>query len=203
MIKKIYNINNIRYEHKNKNTISSFLSIYGFGKIKAKRLTEYMLTKNRGTTRRKNNNKFKINIVNFLYAKRKVFYFLFNTQKLDKKLRYESFRNLKRKIEVFAYPAYRLFQRLPQKGQRTRANAHGPKHYNPFYSLGLHSPELKRKLEFMYKRKELFLNRRQRQLREYVAKYKAAKQKKMQKEARKQKTKLAKQNYIKNLNTNR
>jgi ribosomal protein S13 len=198
---KIYTINNIRYQHQVNNMMKSFLSIYGIGKIKAKRLIEYMMTKNRGTTRRRKNNRFKTNIVHLLYAKRRVFYHLFNRERLDKRLRYQSFISVKRKIEVYAYTAYRLFQRLPQKGQRTRANAHGPKHYNPFYVLGLHSAQLQRTLEFLYKRKELFLNRRQRQLREYIEKYKISKLKKVQKEAKKQKKKLAEQNFIKNFKT--
>jgi len=64
-----------------------------------------------------------------------------------------------KKIKAQTYQAYRLFQGLPTKGQRTRANGNTPRHYNPFLAIGLDDSYYKEQ-QPVFKMLELSLNER-------------------------------------------
>jgi ribosomal protein S13 len=185
-------INKIFVKYNMQKMTRSFKSIYGIGKIKARRLTTFMLKKPQ-------KNSFETTVRNE-YSKKRVFYQIFNRLFLDRAVRYFVYLNIKHKLQIFLYSAYRLFQELPQKGQRTKANAHGPKNYNPFFALKMHSENVKEKIKFVYRRKELFLNRKTKQLTEYINQYMKFAGKDEKKSLKKANTKLSTQNYIRNMN---
>jgi hypothetical protein len=101
-------------------------------------------------------------------------------------------------MEIFCYQAYRLFQNLPTKGQRTKCNAGTPAHRNPYLSLRVNTliyPEL----EIKAKQYELFNNGRFDELKAFN---KSLEDKaKMRKADIKAKTKASKQAFIKNQKT--
>lgn len=165
--------------------VSTFATLYGIGKIKALKLNAFLL-------HHPNQHKFSMDFDTLL--RHPVGQNLFSKIMLDKRIRLLVAGNLRRKILMFCYQAYRLFQKLPTKGQRTRTNAGTPSHLNPYLSLKI-NPIFYSTLEIVYKKRELLHNAR---LDELKAFKKALEQKdKMQKVNRKLKAKEAKQKYYK------
>jgi hypothetical protein len=125
---------------------------------------------------------------------------IFSKLFLDKKIRLYVSHNLRDKILIFCYQAYRLFQNLPTRGQRTRANAGTPSHLNPYLQLRINL-SFYPVLAIAYKRRELFYNERFDELKAFN-KLQLEKEK-MRKADRKQKDKASMQNQIKNERTKR
>ena len=105
--------------------------------------------------------------------------------------------NLQNKIKTHCYSVYRLFQNLPMKGQRTRANSGTPKHFNPYLSLKIDEKFYKERIVF-FKKLEFRLNNREKQLRAFNENL--AQEAKELKKTRKQKTKEKRQQFFKNQN---
>jgi len=130
--------------------VSTFATIYGIGRVKASRLNAFLLN-------HPDQKQFKKDIVSLMYDDigRNIFTKLF----IDKKVRLYVSHNLRDKILIFCYQAYRLFQSLPTKGQRTKANAGTPARLNPYLSLKINL-SFYPVLAIAYKRRELFNNGR-------------------------------------------
>jgi ribosomal protein S13 len=165
--------------------VSTFATIYGIGRVKALRLNSFLLN-------HPNQKQFKKDITSLMYDSvgRNIFTKLF----LDKKVRLYVSQTLRDKILIFCYQAYRLFQNLPTRGQRTKANAGTPRRLNSYLSLRINQ-SFYPVLATAYKRRELFYNGRFDELKAYN---KALVEKeKMRKSDRKLRDKASMQNYIK------
>jgi len=144
--------------HKRRYYISTFDTIYGIGRVKAKRLSSFLLH-------------HPLQITGNNYQLTEIFTrsigagFLKNVP-VGKRIRLFVSGNLYKKMIIFHYQAYRIFQNLPTKGQRTKANAGTPSHLNPYLSLKI-SIELYSMLKIIYKKRELFYNDRFDELRSF------------------------------------
>jgi ribosomal protein S13 len=166
--------------------IATFNTIYGIGKVKANRLNAFLLNH---PTQVEFNKDF-ITLMQEPLGRQ-----IINRLPLDIKLRLVISRNIKKKILIFCYQAYRLFQNLPTKGQRTKANAGTPSRLNPYLSLRINQAFYP-VLAIAYKRRELLYNERFDELKAFN---KALLEKeKMEKTDRKQKDKKSLQAHIKN-----
>jgi len=113
---------------------------------------------------------------------------------LEKKIRLYVAYQLRDKMLTYCYSAYRIFQQLPTKGQRTKCNAGTPRRLNPYLSLKI-NVERYSALATAYKRKELFYNGRFDELKAFnIA---LIEKEKMKKTERKLKDKASAQAYIK------
>lgn len=178
-------IGNVRIYHR-PSCMATFHTIYGIGKTKAFRLNAFLLN-------HPDQKVFKNGFEALSYGdlSRNIFYRLF----LDKKIRLYVSHQLRDKILTFCYQAYRLFQDLPTKGQRTKANAGTPSRLNPYLSLKINA-SFYPALSIAYKRRELLYNDR---IDELKAFNKALEDKeKMKKADQKQKNKASLQNFIRN-----
>jgi hypothetical protein len=92
---------------------------------------------------------------------------------------------------------FRLFQGLPGRGQRTRANGRTPRNYNPYIAVGVNY-YFYPALEIAYKRRELKHNDRFDELKAYDAHI--AEQEKL-KEEKGNKAKAAKEAFIREQKT--
>jgi len=170
--------------------ITTLDTIYGIGKVKAARLNAFLLNHPSQT-------EFETDFSSILQDTkgRNIMYKLF----IETKIRLSVAQDLQAKINAYCYQAYRMFQDLPTKGQRTHGNAGTPSHLNPYLSLNINQDfYLAKKIE--YKRKELLLNGRHEELKTFNDDL-VTKQK-MKKTDDKRKSKLSKQNFIKNLKKN-
>jgi len=122
---KSITVGNVRIEHR-PSCMATFSSIYGIGIAKAVRLNAFLLNHPDAKVF-----KHGFEALSTGELTRNIFYRLF----LDKKIRLYVSNQLKDKIIIFCYQAYRIFQDLPTKGQRTKANAGTPSHLNPYLSL--------------------------------------------------------------------
>jgi ribosomal protein S13 len=117
-----------------------------------------------------------------------------HTLLLDRTLRLTIGYHLRDKICSFTYPAFRLFQGLPTRGQRSRSNAMGIKNVNPFLSLKIKSPFYEI-YSIIYKRKELLFNGRKDELKLYERSI--HEKEKMKKTEKLVKAKKARESYFK------
>lgn len=167
--------------------IATFDTVYGIGKVKAARLNAFLLNHPAQTIFAKDllsllQEQKGRNIVNKLF--------------IEKKIRLAVSHNIKNKIFMFCYQAYRMFQNLPTKGQRTHGNAGTPSRLNPYLSLKV-NPSLYPVMQIAYKRRELMNNERYDDLKAFNDAL--VEKEKMKKSDLKQKSKLAKQaQYKKN-----
>jgi len=168
--------------------VATLNTVYGISTFRAKRLNCFMLNH---PVRNRFRNKYDPLTQ---YHKKGLFFRIFNALALDRKLRFFSYMQIRRKCLIGHYHSYRLFQNLPQKGQRTRANAKSPKNYNPFTTLGFAPEAFLKQMRFVYKRKELQLNLREKQLKELQQNAQSEKAK--EKAERKAKTKSKVQSII-------
>jgi len=165
--------------------VSTFATIYGIGRIKAFRLNSFLLN-------HPGQKEFKKDLTSLMYDPigRNIFTKLF----IDKKIRLYISQNLRDKILIFCYQAYRLFQNLPTRGQRTKANAGTSRRLNVYLSLRINQSFFQL-LATAYKRRELFYNGRFDELKAFN---KALVEKeKLKKSDRKLRNKESMQNYIK------
>lgn len=165
--------------------MATFNTVYGIGKVKASRLNSFLL--NHPVQK-----EFEKDFISLMYeAKgRNIFSRLF----LDKKIRLYVSHHLRDKILIFCYQAYRLFQDLPTRGQRTKANAGTPSRLNPYLSLKINL-SFYPVMAIAYKRRELFYNGRFDELKAFNRAL--IEKEKMRKADRKQQDKIAKQTFIK------
>lgn len=158
---------------------------YGIGKIKASRLNCFLLNHPVQTVFHKDpmtlmNEPIGFNMQTRLPVNKKVCLFVI--------------RRLMKKINIFCYQAYRIFQNLPTKGQRTKANAGTPRRLNPYLSININQKFYHEK-EIEYKQLEFRSNGRFKQLEAFN---KALEDKeKMQKQDMKTKKKKSIQDFIK------
>jgi len=137
--------------------VSTLSSMYGIGKVHARKLNQIFGFKNDAIN-------FGENFVDFIDKPR--IRDIISTIILGAKVREYAFNKWKDKIKARIYPAYRLFQNLPTKGQRTRANGNTPKHYNPFLKLNVNNIYYEQQKP-LFKEKELFLNDRAEELKQH------------------------------------
>jgi len=167
--------------------IASLASIYGIGKVRAKRLNCFLLNQPNQKEFRKH-----LRAILFTEVGRNVFGRTF----IDKKLRLFIALKLKQKIRIFCYQAYRLFQGLPTKGQNTKANGGTPSRLNHYLALKINL-KFYNKNVIRYKRKELLNNGRFEELKSYNESL--LEDAKKVKESRKQKAKKAREIAIRAL----
>jgi ribosomal protein S13 len=116
----------VYFNKSNQSCISGFQSLYGIGKLKATRLNSFLLNHPIQT---KYSNNFK-SLFNSVRGGD-----ITNNLPLDKKVALHVETHLRKKISIFCYSAFRLFQNLPTRGQRTKANAKSISNHNPYKSL--------------------------------------------------------------------
>lgn len=106
--------------------LASLRTIYGVGRVRAKKLSDFLLNHpNRG--------KSKINLVsisNNLEVQK-----LFKAIIVCQQLKAEVFSNLERKSLIKCYKAKRILQNLPSRGQRTHTNSGTPNKINHLIKL--------------------------------------------------------------------
>jgi ribosomal protein S13 len=181
---KVINFGTIRFELR-PSCVATFATVYGIGKVKASRLNSYLLN-------HPSEKQFKggLDRLYFTEMGRTLFTCLF----VEKKVRLMVYKRLKNKIRIFCYQAFRMFQNLPTKGQRTKCNAGTPSRVNPYLALKLNR-SFYDDAAIAYKKRELKHNGRFDELKAYT---RSLVQKEKNKKAdRKLKNKLTKQNYIK------
>lgn len=162
---------------------------YGIGKVKAAKLNSFLLN-------HPNQTLFTYNFQMIMYPSM----FLNIWQKIprDLKIRLCVENHLRNKSDIYCYQTYRLFQNLPTKGQRTKANANSILNNHPYKSLQVNIVNYYQ-LEIAYKKRELLENERYDELKTYNE---AQENKdKMKKEDQKQKKKMSRQTFIKNQKT--
>lgn len=165
--------------------LATFATIYGIGKIKARRLNNFLLhLPNLRCTEQ--------NIKDLVQKPlgRNMFTQLF----IGKRVRLFNALRLQSKLVIFTYFGLRLFQNLPIKGQRTKCNAGTPRRLNPYLSLKIEwkiYPELK----IEYKKLELKHNSRFDELTAFNQSL--VQEQKMKKTEKKLKKKIANQQYMK------
>lgn len=113
---------------------------------------------------------------------------------LGERIRQFIFKKYKRKIVAQTYQAFRLFQNLPTKGQRTRANANTPRHYNPFLALNIDNSYYQEQ-QPLFKDLELTLNERTEELK--ALKKAEDEKRKNRKKDRRQQLKEQREKFIK------
>lgn len=176
----------IRFQYR-QSCVSTINSIYGLGRVKASRLNSFLLNHPDQTIFHKDfttllqESKGR-NIMNKLF--------------IETKIRLNVSQHLRDKINVFCYQAYRMFQDLPTKGQRTHGNAGTPSHLNPYLSLNINQDFYHAK-RVEYKRQELLNNARHEELKTFNDEL--VNKEKMKKVNEKRKSKLSKQTFYKNL----
>jgi hypothetical protein len=113
----------------------------------------------------------------------------------DLKVRNCVANHLSNKIRIFCYQAFRLFQNLPTRGQRTKANGNSLFNLNPYKHLRVNM-SFYHSFEVEYKRRELTFNERFTELKAYM---KAQEEKeKMKKKDKRQSRIKSKQDFIRN-----
>lgn len=114
----MYILNQIKFEKK-KTTYSSFMDCYGIGSSTSKKLNAIIL--NKPTAK-----EFKFDLNNLVRTKEgKNVFSLPSEISLKSKI----FNNLLHLAEIKSYRAYRQFQNLPSRGQRTHTNSQTAKKY--------------------------------------------------------------------------
>jgi len=166
--------------------IATFDSIYGIGKVKAARLNAFLLN-------HPNQIEFQKTFITLLQEQkgRNIMNKLF----IDNKIRLNVAQYMKDKIDIYCYQAYRMFQNLPTKGQRTHGNAGTPSRLNPYLALNVNQ-NIYHDTNISYKRMEFNLNGRYDDLKAYNDSL--VEKEKMKKTDNKQKEKLSKQAFYKN-----
>jgi ribosomal protein S13 len=162
-----------------------YLSYYlGIGKVKASCLSSFLLN-------HPYQKDFKRDFQSIMYSTIgfNILYHLF----LDAKIRLYHSQNMKKNMVIFCYKAIRLFQNLPTKGQRTKANAGTPRRLNPYLKLKINL-SIYPILDIAYHRKELFHNGRYEELKAFNNKLLL--QEKTRKEDRKLQDKKTRQSVI-------
>lgn len=166
--------------------IASFQILYGIGKVKATKLNTFLLY-------HPTQSRFTVHFNDILYPTRGLV--LFSQIPIDTKIRLCVENHMRKKILIFCYQMFRLFQNLPTKGQRTRANGNSISNHNPYTSLRINI-SFYQSLEVAYKKRELLYNARYDELNAFIE---AQTQKeKMKKEDKRANNKKARQEYIKN-----
>jgi len=176
----------IRFQYR-QSCITTIDTIYGIGKVKAMRLNSFLFNHPLQTV-------FHKDFITLLQESkgRNIMYKLF----IETKIRLNVAQHIQEKINAGCYQAYRLFQELPTKGQRTHGNAGTPSHHNPYLSLNINQDFYHAK-RIEFKRKELLNNARHEELKTFNEDL-VTKQK-MKKSDDKKKSKLSKQNFFKNM----
>jgi ribosomal protein S13 len=165
--------------------VASFQVFYGIGKVKATKLNSFLLNHPVQTT-------FNVDFTDIAYSQGG--FDLWTKIPKDLKIRLCVENHLRMKSLIYCYQMFRLFQNLPTRGQRTRANAKSHSNQNPYLSLRINL-SLYRKLQVAYKKRELLYNDRFDELTAYIKAQEHQEQ--MVKEDRKTKNKKTKQNIIK------
>jgi ribosomal protein S13 len=167
---------------------ATFDTIYGISRARALRLTSF-LRKHPNTKQSYNNDLMRV-------ATDPIAGKIFTSLFIDRKIRFHVASALRAKIMCFCYIAYRLFQNLPTKGQRTKANGKTPRHFNPYLSLRI-NPTFYKVMSTVYKRRELFDNARFDELKAYNKALQA--QEELSKTTRLDARKKAKEKYYREL----
>ena len=165
--------------------IASFKTFYGIGKIKAAKLNTFLLNHSLQTRFAKNF----ISTIKPIHGNQ-----FFILVPIENTIRLSIENYMQKKILIFCYQAYRLFQELPTRGQRTKANAKSHSNYNPYKSLQINI-SFYHTMEIAYKKKELINNERYDELNAYTNAH--LQKEKMKGEDQKEKNKKAKQEFIK------
>lgn len=166
--------------------IASFQTLYGIGKIKAAKLNCFLLNHPIQIEFAKH-----FNEVLYPTAGHDILVKI----PLDSKIRLCVENHLRKKILVFCYQMFRLFQNLPTRGQRTRSNANSHYNQNPYKRLRVNL-SFYQEYEVAYKKRELLHNARYEELKAFI---KSREQhEKMRKEDQKERTRRTRQEFIKN-----
>lgn len=121
----MYILNQIKFSKK-KTTYSSFMDCYGVGSKTSKKLNAILLNK-------PNAKEFKYDLNNLVRTKEGKNIFSLPSEISLKSL---EFNNLLHLAEIKTYKAYRQFQNLPSRGQRTHTNSQtAKKQLNPMLRL--------------------------------------------------------------------
>lgn len=156
---------------------TTFQTLYGIGKVKANKINIFLLNHPRQL-------EFSSDLHSFMNSS--VGSNILSKLSFGGKVRMRVYLYLEKKINNFSYKAHRLFQKLPTKGQRTRANANTSKNRNPYQILELNLKFFK-KYEVIYKRLELIHNKRYDELKIYEKKLIEEKDEKPKKQPKKKK----------------
>lgn len=182
---------NTKSLHLRRSCIANFKTFYGIGTIKAKSLSRFLLT-------HPTQDQFTINFDLIRYPTTDSDIWVKIPR--DNKIRHLVQHFFQIKFEAFCYQSLRLFQNLPTKGQRTKANGNAILNSNPYKNLQVDLP-LYDKMLVLYKRLELKENGRYDELKTYTE---AQEQKeKMHKQDEKQRKLKAKQDYFKKQRLNK
>nr|ADZ99052.1 ribosomal protein S13 [Physarum polycephalum] len=165
--------------------VASFQIFYGIGKIKATRLNSFLLNHPVQT-------RFTFNFKEVIYPSTGLD--IWKKIPKDMKIRLCVENHLRNKILTYCYQMYRLFQNLPTKGQRTKANANAIYNLNPYKALQVNIV-FYHALEVAYKKRELLNNERYDELKAFEEAQ--AQKEKMKKEDQKQKSRRSRQEFIK------
>jgi len=165
--------------------IASFQILYGIGKVKATRLNSFLLNHPIQT-------RFTVNFRDVLYPTGGLD--IWRKVPKENKIRLCVENHLRKKTLIFCYQMYRLFQNLPTRGQRTRANGNSIYNLNPYKALRVNLG-FYHTLEVAYKKRELLYNGRYDELNAYIEAQ--AQKEKMKKEDQKLKSRKSKQEFIK------
>jgi ribosomal protein S13 len=165
--------------------VATFDTIYGIGKVKASRLNSFLFN-------HPSQNIFHKDFITLMQEQkgRNIMNKLF----LETKIRLNVAHHLRDKIFIFCYQAYRMFQNLPTKGQRTHGNAGTPSRLNPYLTLKVNQ-SLYPVMQIAYKRRELMTNGRYEELKAFNDAL--LEKEKMKKIDEKQKSKLSKEKFYK------
>jgi len=130
--------------------ITTFRTLYGIGQSKAKKINGFLLNH---PSQQKFENDIQIILSTTIGAN------ILTRIPFGGKVRMTIYNNLEKNIINFNYKAKRLFQNLPTKGQRTRANACTSRNRNPYQIVELNEKFFKENAT-KYKRIELMHNQR-------------------------------------------
>jgi len=167
--------------------VACFQTLYGIGKVKSYKMNCFLLHHPMQA-------KFTQSFRTIAYSSYPIDYW--GQIRKDDAIRISVKHHLELKVMTFCYQAYRLFQDLPTKGQRTKCNGKSHVNNNPFKVL-LANTNVYKTLQVEYKKRELFLNGRFSELKAYTEAQEQTK--KMIKADIKQKKNAARQQYMKNL----
>lgn len=136
----------------NLSSIASFYSFYGIGKVKAVRISSFLL---QHPLQRELSKDLKD------IARSEIGSNIFFKMPLDLEIRVNTSLHLQHRISTFCYQAHRLFQGLPTKGQRTKCNRQTSRRdkCNPYKKLRVNEgfyPDF----EDAYKKEEFLANSR-------------------------------------------
>jgi ribosomal protein S13 len=165
--------------------ITSFQTLYGIGKIKASRLNSFLFNHPIQT-------RFAYHFMDITHPTSGIE--ILKKIPWDSKVRLCVANHMRNKISTFCYQAFRLFQNLPTKGQRTKANAKSISNLNPYKSLRINM-SFYRSLEVAFKKRELLHNERYDELKVYMEAQ--VQKEKMKEQDQKQKSRNKKQDFIK------